>query len=144
MFAVAVGRESVRQLEVRFSRRDRIEYSSSCNTPGHLCNDVGISSLALKRPLTDRPTETAGFRWQPEIWPMAYAIVRTVRPKAKDTPIKPIPTPRKAAARTALPHPPKTSQNVPMNSAVQRFPISMFCFLFLPSEFVRMDDTASC
>jgi hypothetical protein len=31
-----------------------------------------------------------------------------------------------------------------MNSAVQRFPVSMFCFLFLQSEFVRMEDTASC
>src|SRR6202789_4357397 len=48
---------------------------------------------------------------------MAKAMVTTVRPKASETPSRPIPTWGKAAARTALPHPPSTSQNVPMNSA---------------------------
>ena len=45
-------------------------------------------------------------------------MVSTVNPKAKLTPSKPMPTAGNAAARTALPHPPKTSQKVPMNSAV--------------------------
>jgi hypothetical protein len=49
---------------------------------------------------------------------MAYAIVSTVNPNAKLTPSRPMPTFGNAAARTALPHPPKTSQNVPMNSAI--------------------------
>src|SRR5258708_40170758 len=64
--------------------------------------------------------ETAGLRWHPEMWPMAKAMVRTVRPKAKDTPTWPMPrwTP---AARTALPQPAKTSQKVPKNSAIARF-----------------------
>src|SRR5688572_7231023 len=44
-------------------------------------------------------------------------MVRTERPKAKDTPSNPIPTCGKAAASTALPHPPSTSQRVPKNSA---------------------------
>ena len=48
---------------------------------------------------------------------MANAIVSTVNPKARATPRKPIPRLGNAAARTALPHPPKTSQNVPRNSA---------------------------
>src|ERR1700733_2622199 len=48
---------------------------------------------------------------------MAKAMVTTVRPNANETPSKPIPTWGKAAARTALPHPPSTNQNVPMNSA---------------------------
>src|SRR6188768_4053845 len=61
--------------------------------------------------------ETAGLRWQPEMCPMANAIVRTVRPNASDTPSSPIPTSGKAAASTALPQPPRTSQKVPMNSA---------------------------
>src|SRR5689334_1523864 len=52
------------------------------------------------------------------MWPIAYAIVRTVKPKASDTPRKPMPKPGNAAASTALPQPPKTSQNVPMNSAI--------------------------
>src|SRR5882757_893320 len=48
---------------------------------------------------------------------MANAIVSTVRPKASDTPTKPMPSSGKAAANTADPHPPNTSQAVPMNSA---------------------------
>src|ERR1700743_1512443 len=47
-------------------------------------------------------------------------MVNTVSPKAKATPTKPIPSAGKAAASTALPQPPKTSQKVPKNSAVQR------------------------
>src|SRR4051812_12037873 len=53
---------------------------------------------------------------------MAYAIVSTVNPNAKLTPSRPMPTFGNAAARTALPHPPKTSQNVPMNSAIALLP----------------------
>ena len=51
---------------------------------------------------------------------MAYAMVSTVRPNANDTPSSPIPTFGKAAARTALPQPPSTSQKVPTNSAAAR------------------------
>src|SRR6185437_11272557 len=40
-----------------------------------------------------------------------------VSPKASATPNRPIPTCGNAAASTALPQPPKTSQKVPMNSA---------------------------
>src|SRR3954454_3415516 len=58
-------------------------------------------------------------------------MVMTVRPKASETPRRPIPTPGKAAARTALPHPPKTSQKVPMNSAAQRFEIGTETLLHL-------------
>src|SRR5688572_11666140 len=54
--------------------------------------------------------------------PSAYAPVRTVSPKASDTPTRPIPSglpsPPKFAARTALPQPPSTSQNVPISSAI--------------------------
>ena len=52
-----------------------------------------------------------------ETWPMAYAIVSTVNPNAKETPRSPIPTAGKPAESTALPQPPRTSQKVPMNSA---------------------------
>ncbi len=60
------------------------------------------------------------------MWPMAKAMVRTVRPKARATPTNPMLklTPGmedgKAAARTAEPQPPKTSQKVPKNSAAAR------------------------
>jgi len=48
------------------------------------------------------------------------AIVSSVRPNASATPRNPIPTFGKPAASTALPHPPKTNQNVPINSAAKR------------------------
>jgi hypothetical protein len=57
------------------------------------------------------------LKWPPEIGPSAYAPDNTVRPNARETPSKPIPTSGNAAASTALPQPPRTSQNVPINSA---------------------------
>src|SRR5262249_13033691 len=39
--------------------------------------------------------------------------------------MKPIPSPGNAAARTALPQPPNTSQNVPVNSAATFGPITL-------------------
>src|SRR6478672_8842576 len=44
-------------------------------------------------------------------------MVTTVRPKAAETPSRPIPTCGKPAAMTALPQPAKVSQKVPMASA---------------------------
>jgi hypothetical protein len=55
------------------------------------------------------------------MWPMAYAMVMTVRPKASETPTKWMPWSGKPAAKTALPQPPKTNQNVPNTSAISRF-----------------------
>src|SRR5579859_6840769 len=52
-------------------------------------------------------------------------MVRTVNPKAKATPANPIPRFGNAADRTALPQPPKTSQNVPRNSAPVLLPKGM-------------------
>ena len=65
---------------------------------------------------------------------MANAIVSTVRPKANATPSSPMPTFGKAAASTALPQPPSTSQNVPMNSAASRFVRGMVFSLYLVSD----------
>lgn len=50
--------------------------------------------------------------------PMAKAIVITEIPKAKLTPRSPIPTPGKAAAKTALPQPPKTNHAVSVGLCV--------------------------
>src|SRR6185436_14872784 len=47
-------------------------------------------------------------------------MVSTVSPKASATPWKPMPRDGNAAASTALPQPPSTSQNVPRNSAAMR------------------------
>src|SRR5579863_6261575 len=56
---------------------------------------------------------------------MAKAMVSTVRPKARATPRYPMPTLGTPAASTAEPHPPKTSQKVPKNSAAARLPMGM-------------------
>ena len=63
---------------------------------------------------------TAGFRWQPEIGPIAYAMVSTVSPNASDTPSRPMPTVGNVAASTALPQPPSTNHIVPSISAMTR------------------------
>ncbi len=81
----------------------------------------GPSSEIENRPPDQRPRGTAGLRWQPDICPIANAMVNTVKPNAKETPSNPMPTFEKEAARTALPQPPNTSQNVPINSAPNFF-----------------------
>src|SRR5688572_2234074 len=81
-----------------------------------------------------RPIVTAGLKWPPEMCPTAYAIVSTVSPKASDTPRRPMPRlesgPPNAAASTALPQPPNTSQNVPKASA------AIFLVIVRPSGLV--------
>src|SRR5579864_9198663 len=85
----------------------------------------GSSSEAGKRFPATSPRLTAGFKWHPEMCPIAKAMVRTVSPKARATPAYPMPTLGTPAASTAEPHPPKTSQKVPKNSAAARLPIGM-------------------
>jgi hypothetical protein len=64
---------------------------------------------------------------------MAKAMVSTVKPNARDTPRRPMPTFGKAAAKTALPQPPRTNQKVPKNSAL---------YFFIDFSFVDVDDDA--
>src|SRR5437016_5954940 len=52
-------------------------------------------------------------------------MVSTVRPKASETPTRPMPISGNFAASTALPQPPNTSQKVPMNSAPSFFDSGM-------------------
>src|SRR3954447_18796799 len=52
-------------------------------------------------------------------------MVRTVKPKARETPTKPMPRFGNPAARTAAPQPPNTSQKVPKTSAAIHRDISM-------------------
>src|SRR5215472_11554826 len=58
-------------------------------------------------------------------------MVRTVRPKANPTPRNPMPRPGYAADSTALPHPPNTSQNVPIASATNFLPNVIYTSLGL-------------
>ena len=53
-------------------------------------------------------------------------MVTTVKPKAIETPTNPIPNSGYAAAKTALPHPPRTNQKVPINSAITYFIFVVF------------------
>jgi hypothetical protein len=75
----------------------------------------------IEPPGDDEADGDRGFRWQPDTWPMAQAVVSTVSPKARGTPDSPIPTSGKAAASTALPQPPSTSRSVPGNAARRRW-----------------------
>src|SRR5436190_16525501 len=70
-------------------------------------------SLDGNRLPAHKPSVTAGLRWQPEMWPMAYAMVSRVRPNASEMPTLPAAEP----ASTAVPQPPRTSHSVPINSA---------------------------
>src|ERR1035437_4631100 len=87
------------------------------------------------------PTVTAGLKCAPEIGPNASPPVSTVSPNASATPPKPIPSFGNAAARTALPHPPSTSQNVPMNSAIRR---RESAWVIVPPPFVLRTSRPRC
>ncbi len=86
------------------------------------------------RPPTTNPNDTAGFKWHPEICPIAKAIVNTVNPNANETPSQPIPTSGTPAASTAAPQPPNVNQNVPKNSA-PHFLANVILLSFLCVEF---------
>ena len=97
----------------------------------------GITSLPGNFFVAQRAIVTAGFIWQPEIWPMAYIKTTTVRPKAMPIasqspkpPKAPIPILNRLGnadplviikVMAAAPAPMKTRKNVPMSSATNRF-----------------------
>ena len=70
--------------------------------------------------------ERANLRSIARCYYIPYAIVKTVKPNANETPRRPIPSSGNPADKTALPHPPKTSQNVPIPSAINFF-IYLLC-----------------
>src|SRR5579864_8039841 len=61
-------------------------------------------------------------------------MVSKDKPNARETPSRPIPPFGEADARTALPQPPKTSQNVPINSAADPCFKDTHCLLCLLSS----------
>ena len=66
--------------------------------------------------------------------PIAYAIATTDNPKAKATPTVPTPAPTVPAilpAKTALPHPIRTSTIVPIISEMYFFIVNQDCYLFI-------------
>ncbi len=73
------------------------------------------------------------------MWPMAKAMVSTVRPNARATPSTPIPNGEDAAI-TALPQPPNTNQNVPNNSVTERLNRDMRSVLDSPA----IETASSC
>ena len=85
--------------------------------------------LGFIPPESHTPNVTAGLMWQPEMFPMVYAIATTDNPNANATPIVPTPAPTVSAAppaNTALPHPISTRIIVPMSSATYFFIIFQF------------------
>lgn len=122
MLTVPARCESSAEIEARLAAGDRVESAGSNNCANHGAMMYAGSSAAGKRLPAASPIETAGLRWQPEMWPIASAMVGTVSPNANATPANPMPELGNAAARTALPQPPKTSQKVPRHSARERLP----------------------
>ena len=51
----------------------------------------GTRSAAGVRPAAKVPRVIAGLKCPPLMWPTAYAMVTTVKPKASDTPTRPMP-----------------------------------------------------
>ncbi len=72
-----------------------------------------INSFNVILLLINIATETAGFIWHPDIFPIAYAIATTDRPNANAVATKLAP-PNKAPT----PHAMKTNTNVPKHSAI--------------------------
>jgi hypothetical protein len=64
-------------------RRDRVEDARACHSAEHLRDDVRQQVRSREPFARHQPTDTAGFKWHPEICPMANAMVSTVRPKAR-------------------------------------------------------------
>ena len=127
VLGVAVGCETGAGVEAVLAGGDGVEHATGEQAGDDLGPDVGGTSFQANRMATAAPIVTAGLKWPPETWPTAYAIVRTVRPKASETPTKPMPRPVSApsamccAAKIALPQPPRTSQKVPRASAPRRW-----------------------
>ena len=72
VLAVAVGGEALGEIEAGRAAGDGIEDRRGDDGADDLRDDVGHDVLASgsARP-PQRPTVTAGLRWQPEMWPMA-------------------------------------------------------------------------
>src|SRR5712691_6155306 len=79
-----------------------------------------MASKVLKRLVTQKPMVTAGFKWPPEMCPMAVTIKPMARPCARAMPSRPR-TPCPVLCRNwsaqMEPAPKKIRANVPMNSA---------------------------
>lgn len=71
MFGVAVGGETRAQVEAGFAAGDDIQDGGTGDSASYLGDDVVRQFLAGKRRPAVSPIEMAGFRWQPEMCPMA-------------------------------------------------------------------------
>src|SRR3954471_2850435 len=73
-----------------------------------------MPSITSSLRLSTKPSVTAGLMWQPDTWPIVYAIASSASPNANATPYAPI----LSAARMALPGPTIMSTAVPVASAM--------------------------
>src|SRR5437867_3787590 len=71
--AEAVRGEAAGRAETGGAARDEVEDSCAHDGARHLRDHIRAQVTAGKRFPTSSPTDTAGLRWQPDTWPMAYA-----------------------------------------------------------------------
>jgi len=121
MIAVAVAGETSANIKSGLSAGDDKEHTSSGDCAHHLSNDVRHQLRFIESTGSPQTKRNRGIEVVTADMVKAKAMVKTVNPKANDTPSRPMPTSGKVAAWTALPQPPNTSQNVPMNSAPNFF-----------------------
>ncbi len=117
MLAVAVRREAGGGIEPCLAARDQVEDACSRDGACQLRDPVGEDVLRLESPAGEEAERDGRIEVGARDVADGVGHRTTVSPKASDTPTKPMPSSGNAAARTALPHPPNTSQNVPSASA---------------------------
>ncbi len=71
MIAVAIRREALRQIETGPSAGNGEEKVGGGDGAQDLSNNIGCNLPSRETSPAIRPKVTAGFKWQPEIWPMA-------------------------------------------------------------------------
>ena len=118
VLAVAVRGEAAAVSKPGFAAGDDEQDARAGDGAQHLRDDVRrrARDAGTRRPAT-RPSVTAGFRWQPEMCPMAIGHRQHGESEGERDAEQADADLGKAAASTALPQPPRTSQNVPRNSA---------------------------
>jgi len=118
--AVPVGGEPVRDVESRLTARDKIQNSRGDDPAEDLRNNIMRELRRLESSSRGKPDRYRGVQVAPRDVADRECHRKHRKTECQGNSQEADSTPGKAAASTALPQPPSTSQNVPINSAVAR------------------------